>query len=359
MSELRAELRPKNSPVFWRAYMLSWAVLAGGALLYLTVHTAPSGTMISTLAKAPDSIQETNRAELDREQLSAQVRSLNKTVASLRTDLAQFKQNASDRSQPSANTLPVTVPEQTVSALPGQTVQQEVSNITTASLPRAESKILAPTAETTAAPGTTASKLVTIVNATPSTAAQPTATLSPATAVSPATAPVAETQPRRGRNLATSLLRPGSVPPLPPYNLQATAAVATPLSSSSANNATAAVSQTARDAIAKSVPVATQTRAAAFGAPIVKPRQATGSAALSLSTAQSVTGLRASWLLLTTRHPSIFVGYQPRYVADQSSGSYRLLAGPISNHSDADRICTELRAQNVSCGVTSYIGSAL
>lgn len=382
MSELRADSRAKKSTAFWRFYMLSWAVLSGSALVYLTLQTTFPGGFDTNTAKAPDnplsSGQVANRADAERERLNAQVRSLNKTVASLRSDLARIKQSAAKPVQATDKTSANQAPAQITDAQRDAVAPQGVSQITTAALPKTTAPVPANETEKTE-PAQTAMKVpVTIVNAPKSAASTP-ETTSPVTVANPPSAtastqpqttvasapPTSEKPPTRRRNLATTLLRPGSVPPLPPYNQQANRAVINPLSNNSADSTTAGLGQPARDAARKPVSVvntrvATAPSAATFGTPVVKPRpQPATLAALSLSTAQSVTGLRASWLLLTTRHPNIFVGYQPRYIADQANGNYRLIAGPIANHSDADRICTQLRAQNVSCGVTAFVGSAL
>ena len=96
-----------------------------------------------------------------------------------------------------------------------------------------------------------------------------------------------------------------------------------------------------------------------FGAPKVRPNAIPAPAAVTLSSANSVTGLRASWLLLTTNQPGTFAGYTTRYISDPATGTYRLIAGRITNHAEADRVCNRLRAQSINCGVSDYVGSPL
>ena len=354
--------------------MLSWAVLGGSALAYLSLNALPKSTQLEALATLPKSTQQSNRAELDREHLTARVQSLNETVAKLRGDLARLK-NAKQTevaAAPTETDRGLMAMPQSDSALP------EASNITTSSVAKSEPSSMpaATTSETTAQQETILPPaLPGTAEATPDRAApiQPKIVNAPAAQIPAATpeptqvaaAPAAP--PRRLRNLATSPLRSGSVPPLPGVN--AALANASPRATGTApqanvlNNAARQVN-TASLPVANSVAPRTPPTAPAvspntFGVSTVTQRPLPTAAALSLSTAQSVTGLRASWLLLTSRHPETFNRLQPRYVADQANSTYRLLAGPILSHAEADRICTELRAQSVSCGVTTYVGSAL
>ncbi len=360
--------------------MMSWAVLAGGALTYLSLNALPSSTQLEALATLPPSTQESNRTEHDREQLTAQVQSLNETVAKLRGDLARLKseQQTPTAAAPIATDRGLTAMRQAESAPP------QASNITTSSVAKSEPSAM-PTATAPAAPvqqetnllpaqpegaettsSSTAPIMPKIMNAPAAPA--PAATAEPTqVAAAPAAAP--ETPPRRLRNLATAPLRSGRVPPLPGVNAALAGSSSRALGAGTApqtnllNNTTREIN-TAGLPIASNVAPRTTTAAPAvspntFGVSTVTERPLPTAAALSLSTAQSVTGLRASWLLLTSRHPETFNRLQPRYIADQANSTYRLLAGPILSHAEADRICTHLRAQSVSCGVTTYVGSAL
>lgn len=386
MSELHAQSRSRGVSLFWPAYMSSWALLAGAALTYLSLSSLQTIGSPGSLPKPSQSTPESNRAELDRAQLTARIQSLNDTVASLRTEVVRLK---TERATPSGGAVMASrSPTEALSSEPQATPSGATSDITTSSISKPDKPPLKiasdgemarltenkTPSETEAAVETAAlsePKQPQLLNPTTSSSAENT---KPARAEAPA---VVEPKPRRVRNLATSLLRPGRVPPLPPYNAASASPAPNPKSTRNSPQVTSrlpTILNTAADAVqTASRPVPTSlkpqppaavkpppTRPLAFGTPTVQRRQASVSpAALSLSTAQSVTGLRASWLLLTTRHPATFGGYQPRYVADQASGTYRLLAGPIANHAEADRICNQLRAQSVSCGVTSYIGSSL
>lgn len=346
MSEMYAPTGARSKSYFWRFYVLSWAVLAAGALGYLSIFALNSeqGRLLSNPLQ---SNQESNRAELDRARLTAQVRSLNKTVASLRGDLARMKAPEESNSTKTAEApriiTPRPVPTQIVQSSGAEPDRElaRTSNVTTSSIGQAKSDETA-VQEAPVAPRETA-----------------------------------VTKPRvrgNGRNLATAPLQAGGLPPLPVTREQrASAAPRASVTTSSLQPRllNGGVAPKASRIQTGSLPVATPNvvptpvapvavRAPTplqFGQPKVQPRKS--SAALSLSSASSVTGLRASWLLLTTRHGNVFSRFSPRYVSDPASGTYRLLAGPISNRAEADRVCTELRAQSVNCGVTDFIGSPL
>ena len=112
------------------------------------------------------------------------------------------------------------------------------------------------------------------------------------------------------------------MPPLPRIN--AARANTSPQATGTAPQSNL-LNNSAREINTASLPVANsvapRTTAAApavspstFGVSTVSQRPLPAAAALSLSTAQSVTCLRASWLLLTSRHPETFNRLQPRYV---------------------------------------------
>ncbi|MGI9524177.1 MAG: SPOR domain-containing protein [Hyphomicrobiaceae bacterium] len=82
-------------------------------------------------------------------------------------------------------------------------------------------------------------------------------------------------------------------------------------------------------------------------------------AAVVLSAAASIEGLRASWNQLATLHPALLGTLRPRYDAMGRGGPYRLLAGPLTDNVEADRLCTALRAHDVRCAVAAFVGNAL
>lgn len=96
----------------------------------------------------------------------------------------------------------------------------------------------------------------------------------------------------------------------------------------------------------------------AFGTPHVKPARPTG---ILIATGPSVDALRLSWMLLSDRHKAVLKGLEPRFVAAPNGGTpaFRLIAGPVSNERAASRLCSQLRARRVICGVATFAGEAL
>ena len=101
----------------------------------------------------------------------------------------------------------------------------------------------------------------------------------------------------------------------------------------------------------------------AFGPPQVKPApgEPTGPRGIQIATGPSVDALRISWMLLSERHKEILSRLEPRFVASTgaSGPGYRLIAGPIDNANAANKVCSELRARRVTCGVAAFGGEPL
>jgi hypothetical protein len=82
--------------------------------------------------------------------------------------------------------------------------------------------------------------------------------------------------------------------------------------------------------------------------------------AVQLAAGPSLQVLRQSWGQLLERHGSSLAALKPRIIAPRSEGGiYRLLAGPVPTKADADRICAELGGGPKACFVTAYGGSPL
>lgn len=82
---------------------------------------------------------------------------------------------------------------------------------------------------------------------------------------------------------------------------------------------------------------------------------------IQIATGPSVDALRISWMLLAERHKEILRRYEPRFVPSTagSGPAYRLIAGPIANTAAANKVCGELRARRVTCGVSAFGGEPL
>jgi hypothetical protein len=100
-----------------------------------------------------------------------------------------------------------------------------------------------------------------------------------------------------------------------------------------------------------------------FGAPQVKPAAAPPESprGVQIATGPSVDALRISWMLLSERHKEILKHYEPRFVpaTGGKAPTYRLIAGPIESTGAANRVCGELRARRVTCGVSAFGGEPL
>jgi hypothetical protein len=82
--------------------------------------------------------------------------------------------------------------------------------------------------------------------------------------------------------------------------------------------------------------------------------------AVQLAAGPSLQVLRQSWGQLVERHGGPLASLKPRIVAPRSEGGiYRLLAGPVPTKADADRICAALGGGPKACFVTAYGGSPL
>lgn len=85
---------------------------------------------------------------------------------------------------------------------------------------------------------------------------------------------------------------------------------------------------------------------------------------LQLGTGPSVDALRLNWQLLSQRYQPQLQRLQARYSTNREAAApgqpaYDLIAGPLPNAAEAQRVCAELRAQKVGCKVSGFGGSAL
>jgi len=155
---------------------------------------------------------------------------------------------------------------------------------------------------------------------------------------------------------APEIEQPNRYPPLPP-RVPREILASTPTASDISTGSVARVSPPR--------PEERATAPVAFGAPTVRPAQTDEGAdgvALRLSSAPSISSLRLSWRVLRERHGSILSGLNPRFrtVPDGPTGvTYQLVAGPIASRTEADQVCTILRAQDVGCAIDAFAGDPL
>jgi hypothetical protein len=82
--------------------------------------------------------------------------------------------------------------------------------------------------------------------------------------------------------------------------------------------------------------------------------------AVQLAAGPSLDALRLQWSLRAERHGAALASLTPHVVAPRNTGGpYRLLAGPLPNKAEADKICTEMGVGNKGCFTTQFIGEPL
>jgi hypothetical protein len=107
-----------------------------------------------------------------------------------------------------------------------------------------------------------------------------------------------------------------------------------------------------------SAPVVTQAAKSAAAAPApVKARPSTP-AAVQIAAGPSIDALRLSWMLLSDKHSNILKPLEPRFVTD-STGVFRLVAGPFPSGVEAQRACADLKARGATCQTSDFGGDAL
>ncbi len=349
MTDATAAMQPRS--FLWRLYVIGWAALAGVAGTYLAVAGTRPGFVDAVTGEAAK-----NRAraeKIERQQAAKQLASLRSTVSKLKSELVQAKKRADDaEGRAAANALPPVLASAPREAAPSPPV-----SIVKVKPQRLESR------DTVAAkpPRTT-----TLASAKANAGAKPAPIAIAAAAKGklpplPARVPLARPQNKifqpDGKAVAATVLNgsrtgrivTGSVPTAVPKVMKP------------------AVSPTAvaRAAAPRTKPAAKPV--ITFGAPKVTVWQPAGAgvappanaSAVVVSAASSVAALRASWAQLSARHPALLGTLQPRYDLMGIDGPYRLLAGPLSDRVEADRLCSALRIHSVKCGVGEFVGNAL
>lgn len=147
------------------------------------------------------------------------------------------------------------------------------------------------------------------------------------------------------------------------------AAKAPPPAAPPATAAAAAPGQQVASAPVRPAPPRPPARTAAAGAPLetssvpAAPKAEAAAVAIQLSAGPSVDALRLNWMLLSQRHQALLQKMQPRYMASREPNpngpAFDLIAGPVPNAAEAQRVCDALRAQNVTCKVSTFTGNAL
>lgn len=307
---------PRRKSIFWRLYMLTWAGLAGVAVIYLaTLLLNPdaiepiSGTSDKLAEQAQKAEQLAQQVEQDRAEqarVAAEVQRLRQTVSSLSTKLEQVESEVASQTKTAATEPPSAATIASANKVPA-TVETPPPSVRTANAP-----------------------------------------------------PLPERGPKRPSRVAQAAAPPAQSPPAVVLNPEPGSTIST----GSIARAAAAARPTPSPPLEhpKALLPTPAAQVTSFGPATVNPNGSlTGAApaAVVVSAASTLDGLRASWQQLSTRHPALLGTLEPRYDAMGSSGPYRLLAGPLSDRVEADRLCSALRNHNITCGVSEFVGNAL
>jgi hypothetical protein len=85
-----------------------------------------------------------------------------------------------------------------------------------------------------------------------------------------------------------------------------------------------------------------------------------GTFAVQLGAGPSLDALRLSWGLLMERHADALGSLQPHVVAPRSNGGlYRLVAGPLPSRAEADKVCKDMGFARNKCFSTVLAGEPL
>lgn len=345
-----ARRRKSGTSIGWRLYVATWTLLGVTAATYLA--TAVSWADLAERYGAPGTAlqQQSNEAqraqarmaqsvkslEVENSALADKVNDLNSKLTAARTELAGMRADLAEAK--------AAAEARVASARPSETAPP-----TTA----------APSAG--AAAGGSAAPIVTTINGS--------AAAAPATST-----PEAEPS----DNGLIPVVQPSNMPPLPPRVPQAERSriASAPLIKADANQPPLRGADIATGSVASRIPAPAAKPAdrapstatsenVAFGPATVAPARADPASdpiALRLSNAPSISSLKLSWRVLRERHGSLLGGLRPRFrtVAGGATGvTYQLVAGPVASRSEADQVCTILRAQNVRCAIDAFAGDPL
>jgi hypothetical protein len=324
----------RRASVFWRFYMLGWVALAGGAVSYLALAAAKP----DFAAHISGEIQQTEAGETraERARMVAELETLRDTVRTLEGELKRVESRVAAAEAPTQSTdlpqiqLRDEQPAQATGAPPD--TQQAIADQKTAA------------ATVPAAADKPAGKAIVVASSR----------IPPL----PERGPVASRQPRvfepEGRGVAAIVLNGGRDGRIVTGSIGNTDPPAQTRTASS-TQARPATTTSARQQTAKLEPPTIR-----FGAATVKPEAVPAPpSAVVVSAASSLDGLRASWQQLSAQHPALLGTLEPRYDVMSSNGPYRLLAGPLTDRVEADRLCSALRVSGVTCGVGEFVGNAL
>ena len=330
MTNASESVAPRGS-LFWRLYAVAWTLMGVAAIGYLSVALAQPDLLASPKDKAASAV---DTALLQQKRVTRELATLRESVSSLRHEVDRIKDDVASQV---AQAKPIAEPE------PPPT-QPDIPPVV-------------PLDVTTKAVPTTIERPA--VEQPAQVAAQPTpAQRSSRTPPLPVRVPVARRQ--VANNELPSSIVTATILNAPETTNITTGSVpaAAPSLPETVERALDNTRQTAR------VPTAVVPPAAApaikFGAATVQPSQPSGPTSVVVSVAPSIDVLRFDWQRLAAQHPALLGTLYPRYDVMAADGPYRLLAGPLSDREEAERLCAALRAYSVTCGVEDgFVGNAL
>jgi hypothetical protein len=284
---------------FVKAYLLTWGLMATGALAYLgslawqpeMLATPPPHTQVTEAE--PDPVLMTASKAL------AEIGSMQRTVGEIQRDVRQLKETVQQHDAQ------------------GKVVQTRLSVLEERAAQEAPVVAAAPAASTKAADKVRGKAHVRTV------------------------------EPRPTSRVVTTIEGPR-----PPNETEPA-----PIETGSIAN----VPITFGDAVVTAAPGSTVTTVATPApAPAPAPAAPLSKYAVQLGAGPSLDALRLSWGLLVERHGAALASLQPHYVPPRNAGGpYRLVAGPLPSKADADKVCTEMGLTRSNCFSTAFAGEPL
>jgi hypothetical protein len=282
---------------FVKAYLLTWGLMATGALAYLgslawqpELLATPPPTQVSQAAE-PDPVLATATKAL------AEIGTVQRSVGEIQRDVRQLKETVEQHETQ------------------GKTVQSRLAVL--------EERATAPEV--------------------PVAAAAPVPTInSKAADKAKAKAHLKTAEPRQLARVVTTIetAKPGPI---------AEAAQPAPIETGSIAQAPIVFG----DAVVTAAPNSVVTSTA-----LAPPAPATPSRyAVQLAAGPSLDALRLQWSLLAERHGAALASLTPQYVPPRNPGGpYRLVAGPLPNKAEADKVCAEMGVGTKGCLSIQFAG---
>lgn len=286
---------------FVKAYLLTWGLLATGALGYLgslawhpdLLATPPPYTQVAAETQ-PDPVLETASRAL------AEIDNVQRSVGEIQKDVRQLRETVQQHEAQGK------VVQTRLDALEERAAPPEVP--VAAAVPDAKAKV--------------AEK-------------------------ARAKAHIRTAEPRQPTRVITTIEGPK-----PPNEVAPTAIAPAPIETGSI----AQMPIVFGDAVVTTAPDAAVKPVSAPAAASAKP----GTYAVQLGAGHSLDALRSSWSLLVERHGAALASLQPHFVAPRNTGGlYRLVAGPLPTKSEADDVCKVMGVGRNHCFSTTFAGAPL